>query len=109
LLAQKVCSVIKRLNEQEALGMVLDVLRGAKNAGVQDKGYQNIKTYGAAKDIAWLDLQQYVIQLLNQGVLEIWFHQNGRLLLTPLANKILFEGEKIQLAHLNQKTAEVEN
>ena len=38
----------------------------------------------------------------------IWFHQNGRLLLTPLANKILFEGEKIQLAHLNQKTAEVE-
>lgn len=107
LLAQKVCSVIKRLNEQEALGMVLDVLRGARNAGVYDKGYQNIKTYGAAKDISWLDLQQYVIQLLNQGVLEIWFHQNGRLLLTPLANKILFEGEKIQLAHLNQKAAMV--
>ena len=107
LLAQKVCSVIKRLNEQEALGMVLDVLRGAKNAGVYDKGYQNIKTYGAAKDVAWLDLQQYVIQLLNQGVLEIWFHENGRLLLTPLANRILFEGEKIQLAHLNQKTIEV--
>jgi ATP-dependent DNA helicase RecQ len=107
VLAQKVCSVIKRLKEQEALGMVLDVLRGAKNAGVYDKGYQNIKTYGAAKDVAWLDLQQYVIQLLNQGVLEIWFHENGRLLLTPLANRILFEVEKIQLAHLNQRAAEV--
>lgn len=103
MLAQKVCSVIKRLREQEALGMVLDVLRGAKNAGVYDKGYQNIKTYGAAKDVSWLDLQQYIIQLLNQGVLEIWFHENGRLLLTPLADKVLFEGEKIRLAHLNQK------
>ena len=28
-----------------------------------------------------------------QGVLEIWFHENGRLLLTPLSNKVLFEGE----------------
>ncbi|SDE51388.1 DNA helicase RecQ [Ulvibacter litoralis] len=103
LLAQKVCSVITRLREQEALGMVIDVLRGAQNAAVLEKGYQQIKTYGAAKDVSWLDLQQYIIQLLNQGVLEIWFHENGRLLLTPLAKQVLFEGAKIQLAHLNQR------
>lgn len=107
LIAQKVCSAVSRLQEQEALGMVLDVLRGAQNAQVFDKGYQRIKTFGAAKDIAWRDLQQYVIQLLNQGVLQIHFHENGRLLLTPLAKKVLFEGKKVQLANLLQEKEQI--
>ncbi len=103
LIAQKVCSAVARLQEQEALGMVLDVLRGSQNAQVFDKGYQKIKTFGAAKDIAWRDLQQYAIQLLNQGVLQIYFHENGRLLLTPLAKKVLFEGKKVRLANIIQE------
>ncbi len=102
LIAQKVCSAVARLQEQEAMGMVLDVLRGSQNAQVVDKGYQTLKTFGAAKDIPWKDLQQYVIQLLNQGVLEIWFHENGRLVLTPLAKQILFKGKKVRLADLIQ-------
>lgn len=102
VIAQKICSAVARLQEQEAMGMVLDVLRGSQNAQVVDKGYQNLKTFGAAKDIPWKDLQQYVIQLLNQGVLEIWFHENGRLVLTPTAKQILFEGKKVRLADLIQ-------
>ncbi|HLW32204.1 MAG TPA: DNA helicase RecQ [Aequorivita sp.] len=107
LIAQKVCSAVARLQEQEALGMVLDVLRGSQNAQVFDKGYQNLKTFGAAKDIAWHDLQQYAIQLLNQGVLQIYFHENGRLLLTPLAKKVLFEGKKVRLANIIQEVEKV--
>ncbi len=105
ILAQKVCSAVYRLQEQEALGVLIDVLRGAKNIAIYDKGYQHIKTYGAARDVSWIDLQQYIIQLINQGILEIRFHENGRLLLTPLANKILFEGRKVKLASLQQKSA----
>jgi ATP-dependent DNA helicase RecQ len=103
VLAQKVCSAVSRLNEEVALGTLIDVLRGAKNAAIFENGYQNIKTYGAAHDIPWLDLQQYIIQLINQGVLEIRFHENGRLLLTPLSKKILFEGRKVHLVTLKQK------
>ena len=106
-IAQKVCSAVTRLKEKEPLGMVIDVLRGSKNAQVFEKGYQNIKTFGAAKDIAWRDLQQYAIQLLNQGVLQIYFHENGRLLLTPLAKKVLFEGKKVQLADIIQEVESV--
>jgi len=103
VLAQKVCSAVYRLSENEPLGMLVDVLRGSKNAQVYDKGYQNIKTYGTAKDIPWLDLQQYIIQMVNQGILEIRFHEKGRLLLTPLAKKILFDGRKFKLASLQIK------
>ncbi len=106
LLAQKVCSAVARLQEQEALGMVIDVLRGAQNAQVFNKGYQGVKTYGVASDVSWRDLQQYVIQLINQGVLEIRFHENGRLTLTPLAKSVLFENRKIYLARPLQEKEE---
>ena len=110
LIAQKICSAVVRLQEKEAIGLVIDVLRGSNNQQVFEKGYQHIKTFGAAKDISWRDLQQYIIQLLNQGVLEIWFHQGGRLLLTSQAKQILFEGKQIKLATLSKqqpKTKEV--
>ncbi|APQ17641.1 DNA helicase RecQ [Maribacter hydrothermalis] len=104
LLAQKVCSGVARLKEREPMGMLIDVLRGAQNAHVLEKGYQNIKTYGAVKDVSWLDLQQYVIQLLNQGVLDINFREGARLGLTTLAKEVLFSGKKIQLAVLQKET-----
>ncbi|MBO3099968.1 DNA helicase RecQ [Gelidibacter pelagius] len=98
ILTKKVCSAVYRLKEQESTGMVIDVLRGAQNAQVMGKGYQNIKTYGILHDMSWLDLQQYIIQMLNQGILEIRFHENGRLVLTPLANAILFDDRPVRLA-----------
>ena len=105
LIAQKICSAVVRLQEKEALGLVIDVLRGSNNQQVFEKGYQHIKTFGAARDISWRDLQQYIIQLLNQGVLEIWFHQGGRLLLTSQAKQVLFAGKKIKLATLSKQQA----
>ncbi len=106
VIAQKVCSAVSRMKEQEAIGTIIDVLRGAQNQQVLEKGYQTIKTYGAARDISWKDLQQYIIQLLNQGILQIWFHEKGRLVLTPQAKQILFEGKKIRLANLVQNVTE---
>lgn len=105
IITQKVCSAIARLKEQEGVNMVVDVLRGAQNAQVIDHNYQRIKTYGAARDYNWNNLQDYVIQMINQGILEVWFHEKGRLVLTPLAKKVLFSNKKVNLAHQKKKTA----
>lgn len=106
LLAQKICSAVARLKEQEALGMILDVLRGAQNAAIHQKGYQHLKTFAAVQDVSWQDLHQYTIQLINQGVLEIRFHENARLLLTPLAKAILYGNKTLRLATLEQNKKE---
>lgn len=103
VLVQKICSAVARLKEKEPMGMLVDVLRGAQNAQVYDKGYQHIKTYGAIKEVSWQDVQQYIIQLLNQGILEINFKMHGQLQLTPLAWDILKGKQKVQLAVLHQK------
>lgn len=108
ILTQKICSAVVRMKEQEPMGILIDVLRGAQNAQVFDKGLQSIKTYGAVKDVSWQDLQQYIIQLLNQGVLEINFRENSRIALTPLGKEILYDKQPVQLAILNQVEKQVE-
>ncbi|SFW57351.1 ATP-dependent DNA helicase RecQ [Sinomicrobium oceani] len=100
VLAQKVCSAVVRLKESESLGMLADVLRGAQNAAVLERGYDKIKTYGAVKEVSWKDLQQYIIQMINQGILDVRFQENSRLVLTSLAREILFESRPVRLARL---------
>ncbi len=114
LIAQKALSCIYRLNGQESLGTVIDVLRGAQNAAVYDKGYQHLKTYGISRDISWRNWQQYMIQLINLGFIEIAFHDHNKLQLTPLAKKVLFEAYKVQLAEagaveMKKESASAEN
>jgi ATP-dependent DNA helicase RecQ len=97
IIAQKALSVISRLNESEATGVVIDVLRGAHNAIILDKGYDQLKSHGVGKDISWRDWQQYIIQLINQGYAEIAFHQNNALKLTSFSKKVLFKNEVVYL------------
>ncbi|WP_372746344.1 DNA helicase RecQ [Lutibacter sp.] len=97
IIAQKALSVITRLNESEAIGTVIDVLRGAHNATVLEKGYDKLKSHGVGNDISWRDWQQYIIQLINQGYCEIAFHKNNALRLTSFSKKVLFEKEKVSL------------
>jgi ATP-dependent DNA helicase RecQ len=96
-IAQKALSAVIRLQESEALPVIVDFLRGSKNASIYDKGYQNLKTYNIGADISWYDWNQYIIQLINLGYCEIAFHQQNKIKLTPFAKKVLFEGEKVQL------------
>nr|WP_315171908.1 DNA helicase RecQ [uncultured Flavobacterium sp.] len=97
IIAQKALSAIARLKESEPLAVIVDFLRGSKNASIFDKEYQHLKTYGIGIDISWYDWNQYIIQLINLGFCEIAFHQQNKLKLTSFAKKILFEGEKVQL------------
>ena len=97
VIAQKALSAIYRLQGKEAMGTVIDVLRGAQNAAILDKNYQFLKTYGVGKEISWRDWQHYLIQLVNQGFCQIAFHLNNTLQLTEFSEKVLFNGEKVEL------------
>jgi len=98
VIAQKALSCIYRLKGDEPITTVIDVLRGAQNESVLEKNYQALKTYGVGKEISWHNWQQYIIQLINLGYVEIAFHKHNRLQLTAFAKDVLFEGGKLQLA-----------
>ena len=103
ILAQKTLSTVYRVKQAETIATIIDILRGAQNATVLDKNYNQVSTYGIGKEASWRDWQQYIIQMVNQGLLEIAFHENSHLKLTEQAKKVLFEGQKVFLASVIEK------
>ncbi|MCB0572751.1 MAG: DNA helicase RecQ [Phaeodactylibacter sp.] len=97
VIAQKALSAIHRLQQQAGMAMVIDVLRGSGKKDILERGYHNIKTYGAGRDIPFLEWQHYFHQLLNMGYIEIAHDQHGVVLLTPASRRVLFENETVQL------------
>ena len=97
VITQKVLSTIYRVEGKEAIGGLIDILRGARNTHILDRELDKVKTYGIGRDISWAHWQQYIIQILNQGYAELAFHKNNALELTPLSKEVLFNGFKVQL------------
>ncbi len=107
IIAQKALSCIFRLKGAQPISAVIDVLRGSQNEVVRRNNYQELSTYGIGKDISWNHWQQYIIQLINLGYVEIAFDQNNHLKLTEQSKKVLFENEKVYLADAKVAKAQV--
>lgn len=97
VLTQKALSALLRLNERVGSQMLIDVLRGSHRADILQAGYDKIKTYGAGADISNRDWQQYILQLLDQGIIEIAYDENFTLKVTDFGKTILAEKRPVQL------------
>jgi ATP-dependent DNA helicase RecQ len=102
LLAQKALSAHIRLQTEKnhTAGMVvlIDVLRGSQNQYIVQNKFNEIKTFGAGKDISSNDWRDYLIQMLNLGVFELAYNENYVLKPSFLSPFILKNQRKITLA-----------
>ena len=104
VIAQKAFSAMMRLDEKVGFTMLIDVLRGSQRYEVLEKGYDKIKTYGAGADISAGIWQQYLLQFLNMGLIEIAYDQNNTLKLTEAAKAVLFQKKKVSLVQFEYKS-----
>lgn len=97
ILAQKALSAIVRTGERVPMNLLIDILRGSRSQQVLQGGYDQIKTYGAGRDIRFEDWRSYLHQLINIGVIEIAYDQHYALRRGILADQVLYSGRKIDL------------
>jgi len=102
VIAQKALSALFRLQENVGVNMLINVLRGAGRQDIYDSGYNKIKTYGAGKEYSFADWQQFILQLLNQGLIETAYDQNHVLKLTEASKDVLFKGKKVKLVKMSE-------
>lgn len=100
IITQKALSAIARLKQKVGMNMLIDVLRGSNRYDILRNGYNKIKTYGAGKEYSFEAWQQFILQILNMGFIEIAYHENNVLKITELGKAVLFKGKKVQLVRL---------
>ena len=97
-LAQKALSGAARLRERVSLPVLIDVLRGLRNANVLAVGGEQIKTWGAGRDLSYLDWYSYLHQLLNAGLLHIAYDEGYALRIDEAGRQVLRGERRVELA-----------
>lgn len=97
LIAQKALSAVARLDQKAPAGILIDVLRGSARKEIMDKRYHLIKTYGVGSDIPYFDWQQYLLQLINMGILDVAYDDHNALKLNDNSTDVLFNNRKVLL------------
>ena len=97
VLAQKALSAIIRTGERVPINLLIDILRGSRSQAVMQGGYDQVKTYGAGRDLRFDEWRSYLHQLINIGVIEIAYDNHYALRRGILADQVLYGNRKIDL------------
>ncbi len=98
ILAQKALSAVIRTNSSEAIGVIIELLRGMRSAAILRKGYDQLRTFGVGHDLRADEWHAYILQMIQLGLLEVEYDNNFHLRPTPFGMKIVKGQGSIELA-----------
>lgn len=103
IIVQKALSAIMRTNQQIGTRMLIAILKGNILPELVEKGYDKLKTFGVGRDVPMRDWQDYILQMLNLGYIEIAYNENNHLKITSAGTKVLYGQEKAILVVIKRE------
>ena len=103
VIVQKALSAIVRTEQQIGTSILVDILRGNNTPDVSEKGYQQLKTFGAGREVPARDWQDYLLQMLQLGYFEIAYNENNHLKITNSGSDVLFGRSQARLAVIRRE------
>lgn len=105
---QMALSAIKRAEEQIRTSTIIEILKGIPSPTVKRMGYDQLKTFGVGKELSTQDWQDYLLQMLQLGFIEIVYDQKNIVHITPSGNNVLFGRDKATLCVINRTLKEAQ-
>ena len=100
---QMALSAARRTNEQIRTSTIIEILRGMHSGVVQRMHYDLLPTFGVGADISTQDWQDYLLQMLQLGFIEIAYDEHSRVRITPAGEDVLYGRRKAELAVIDRQ------
>ena len=105
-LCQMALSAIRRTDEQIRISTAIEIVKGMASPEVKRKGYNTLKTFGVGRDTPLNDWQDYLLQMLQMGLIEIAYDEGQHAKITPSGEDILFGRKTIELSVIDRSVKE---
>ncbi len=102
-LVQMALSAARRANEQIRTSTIIEILRGMNSGVVQRMHFDRLPTFGVGRDTSAQDWQDYLLQMLQLGYIEIAYDEHSRVVITPTGEDVLFGRRKAELAVIDRQ------
>ena len=103
---QMALSAVKRTDEQIRISTIVEILKGMRSPAVVRHQYDQLKTFGVGKDISSGDWQDYLLQMLQMGFIEIAYNEGNRVKITDIGLDVLYGRKTVQLCVIDHRTKE---
>ena len=99
---QMALSAAKRTGETVRVSTIIEILKGMKSPNVLSNHYDLLPTFGVGRELTTRDWQDYLLQMLQMGFIEIVYDENNRVAVTPSGCDVLFGRKSAQLCIINR-------
>lgn len=103
---QMALSAIRRTDDSIRISTVIEILKGMHSPTVERYHYNELKTFGVGKDITTNDWQDYLLQMLQMGFVEIAYNEGHKVKITPLGEDVLYGRRQTQLCVIDHSAKE---
>ena len=102
-------SAITRTNEQIGFAATIDILRGNATREILVHGYSQLPTFGIGRELPFREWHDYLLQMLQMGLIELDYKENRHIHITALGKEVLFKGKNVKLSKVVKEDLRVKN
>lgn len=101
---QMALSAVMRTDQKIRTSTIVEILKGIPSPTVKRFGYDTLKTFGVGKDLSTNDWQDYLLQMLQMGFIEILYDQKNIVHITPSGEDVLYGRKTAELCVIDRST-----
>lgn len=103
---QMALSAARRTNESARISTIIEILKGMRSPIVMKNGFDQLKTFGVGKALSTGNWQDYLLQMLQMGFIEIAYNDNNKVKVTDIGDDVLYGRKNAMLCVIDHSVKE---
>ncbi len=99
--SQMLLSALARTGQNVGMTTAIDIVKGSRKADIQAAGYDRLPTFGVGRDFSFSVWNNYVLQMLQLGLIDVAYDDNKHLRITDMGYDVLKGKRRVEFTEVD--------